>query len=128
MILFGVIVLSSLLALATSRVVPTSRHPHEPSQPPSFHTISFLPLNLTIPQLGGDDDPNPWEWKPPLPANNDQWQSAVCKGKTLIQAMRLPHDEAGQLFTPPRASAESEFNDSMPVGKTQHPFPIQVNL
>jgi hypothetical protein len=108
-----VTVLSCLLAFATSRVVPEVPSSFTVPAPRFTPPIIRILPNLTIPGLGGD---NPWEWKPPLPADDGQWQRATCKGKTLLQSMRLPDNEAGQLFTPPRDSAESEFRDPLPIG------------
>ncbi|KAF2475090.1 uncharacterized protein BDR25DRAFT_381875 [Lindgomyces ingoldianus] len=48
----------------------------------------------------GGDPPNP---------SDDAWNKAVYKGKTLMKQMLANDHDAGQMFRPPRESAESEF-------------------
>lgn len=43
------------------------------------------------------------------PADDQQWQAAVCKGEQLLQGIKGTDAEAGQLFNPPMSSAQSEF-------------------
>jgi hypothetical protein len=46
------------------------------------------------------------------PASNDYWEKVKCKGHAFYQAMHGSDVEAGKLFAPARATAESSFTDA----------------
>jgi hypothetical protein len=45
-------------------------------------------------------------------ADDDAWNKAKCKGANFVRAMRGSDRDAGQVFSPPRDSAASEFENS----------------
>ncbi|ORY17260.1 hypothetical protein BCR34DRAFT_51085 [Clohesyomyces aquaticus] len=44
-------------------------------------------------------------------ADDATWKKAKCKGAKLLEMMRADSKAAGQMFDPPRETAESEFKD-----------------
>lgn len=61
------------------------------------------------------DTPPPGDPPPPpqplaAPSDEHYWFECQCKGSDLLRAMRSSDSDAGQLFEPPRASAQSQWN------------------
>lgn len=51
-----------------------------------------------------------WTGNPPLPASDELWCKSVSKGTTLMNAMTYTDEDAGQIFSPPRDTARSDYN------------------
>ncbi|ORY01812.1 hypothetical protein BCR34DRAFT_636686 [Clohesyomyces aquaticus] len=78
--------------------------------------VSFTTLRTTLlkktdtPRLNTSNSPPLVQRAEPVPpASDDVWNKAVCKGAQLLSQLSASDHDAGQMFTPPRSSAESDF-------------------
>lgn len=91
-----VVALSSVPASNAGRNLHLGDDYHVPLPAP------FVPVNLTL-------QPSPQKRWSPGPGGSTDCDKAVCKGHLLLKMMAGTDSEAGQLLTPPIASARSRF-------------------
>lgn len=91
--------------LATGRVLPGSFN-DDNLRLERFDSLTNVSLAHGV-TAGPPAGPTPL----PAPASDELWSKCKCKGEMLLRGMAATDAEAGQLLTPPRDSARSEFND-----------------
>ncbi|KAF2657077.1 hypothetical protein K491DRAFT_691447 [Lophiostoma macrostomum CBS 122681] len=98
------------LLLQAALAAPTAPKPWEPSahlydvSPPS------PPQNTSSEPIIG---PRSALWDYPHPASDELWEKAICKGSSLIDAIRKSDQEAASYFQPPPPgmTVQSEFKE-----------------
>jgi hypothetical protein len=81
---------------------------------PNFFELSRLNISALFadynePQSKASNRERRWTGAPPVPASNDLWEKAKCKGRKFMAQMSYSDYDVGQMLPVPQNTAQSTW-------------------